>query len=61
MVDCTKGAASGLWVAAVEGIKFGRGGGRASTMVFVIMSPRRLWRWGGAAPRELMVDGFSRE
>jgi hypothetical protein len=35
----------------VEGIEFGRGGGRAPMMVFAIISPRRLWRRGEGGER----------
>jgi len=55
--DCTKGVDSDQWAAAWEGVDFGRGGGRASTVVFGIGRCGGCGDGGGAAPRISMVDG----
>ena len=55
--DCTKGVDSDQWAAAWEGVDFGTGGGRASTVVFGIGRCGGCGDGGGAAPRISMVDG----
>ena len=52
-----KGVDSNQWAAAWDGVDFGRGGGRASTVVFWIGCCGGCGNGGGAAPRGPMVDG----